>query len=77
MPFSRTLEGHGSTSRDEMQLEQLATKAGTDVEQLVKDTILRMIEKETVVPRSAPELPVWDLGTIGSLHRSDLYDDVR
>ena len=66
MPFSRTLEGHGSTSRDEMQLEQL-----------VKDTILRLIEKETVVPRSAPELPVWDLGTIGSLHRSDLYDDVR
>lgn len=55
MPFSRTLEGHGCTSRDEMQLEQLATKAGTDVEQLVKDTILRLIEKETVVPRSAPE----------------------
>ena len=26
---------------------------------------------------SAPELPVWHLGGAGSLHRRDLYDDVR
>ena len=24
-----------------------------------------------------PELPVWHLGVIGSLHRRDIYDDVR
>ncbi|MGC9950021.1 MAG: hypothetical protein ABSF64_26950 [Bryobacteraceae bacterium] len=23
-----------------------------------------------------PELPVWNLGVIGSLHRRDIYDDV-
>jgi hypothetical protein len=27
--------------------------------------------------RSAPELPVWHLGGTGSLHRRDIYDDVR
>jgi hypothetical protein len=25
----------------------------------------------------APELPVWNLGTIGSMRRRDLYNDVR
>jgi len=25
---------------------------------------------------SAPELPVWHLGGVGSLHRRDIYDDV-
>ncbi len=24
----------------------------------------------------APQLPVWDLGVRGSLHRRDIYDDV-
>jgi hypothetical protein len=65
------------TPEQETQLSQLATKAGTDAEQLVKDTILRLIEDETSFRRPAPELPVWDLGAIGSLHRRDLYDDVR
>src|ERR1035437_2799930 len=27
--------------------------------------------------RSAPELPVWHLGGAGSLHRRDIYNDVR
>ena len=56
---------------------QLATKAGTDAEQLVKDTILRLIKDENSFRRPAPELPAWDLGAIGSLHRRDLYDDAR
>jgi hypothetical protein len=61
---------------EETLLAQLATKAGTDAEQLVKDTVLRLIEDKTSCRRPAPELPVWDLGAIGSLHRRDLYDDV-
>lgn len=27
--------------------------------------------------RPTPELPVWHLGGVGSLHRRDIYDDVR
>jgi hypothetical protein len=65
------------TTEQETQLAQLATKAGTDAEQLVKNTILRLIEDEASSRRHAPELPVWDLGAIGSLHRRDLYDDAR
>jgi len=47
--FSLTLKGMEvhSTTEQETQLAQLATKAGTDAEQLVKDTILRLIEDET------------------------------
>jgi hypothetical protein len=77
--FSRILKGMEVhfTTEQETQLAQLATKAGTDAEQLVKNTILRLIEDETSFRRPAPELPVWDLGAIGSLHRRDLYDDVR
>jgi len=26
--------------------------------------------------RNTPELPVWRLGVIGSLHRRDIYNDV-
>jgi hypothetical protein len=65
------------TPEQEAQLAQLATKSGTDAEQLVKDAILRLIEDETQFRRPTPELPRWNLGAIGSLHRRDLYDDVR
>jgi hypothetical protein len=59
------------TPEQETQLTQIATKAGTDKEQLVKDTILRLIEDEISFRRPAPELSEWDLGTIGSLHRRE------
>jgi hypothetical protein len=65
------------TPEQEAQLAQIATKAGTDAEHLVKDTVLRLLEQKTQLPAAAPELPVWDLGAIGSLHRRDLYDDAR
>jgi hypothetical protein len=64
------------TSEQEAQLAQIATKTGTDAEQLVKDVILRLIE-EMHFPARAPELPRWNLGAIGPFHRRDLYDDVR
>ena len=64
------------TPEQEAQLAHLATQAGTDAEQLVKDTVLRPIEDDNF-RRPVPELPLWDLGAIGSLHRRDLYDDAR
>ncbi len=65
------------TPEQEAQLAQIATEAGTDAEQLVKHTILRLIEAESHNRTPAPELPLWDLGAIGSLHRRDLYDDAH
>jgi len=65
------------TPEQEAQLAQLATKAGTDAEQLVKHAILRLIETEMQFRPPASELPEWDLGAIGPLHRRDIYDDAR
>lgn len=65
------------TREQEAQLAQIAAKAGTDAEQLVKHTVLRLIQAETTIRPPAPELPAWDLGAIGSLRRRDLYDDAR
>ena len=63
------------TPEQDAQIAQIATKAGIDVEQLVKHTVLRLIHADSAILPPAPELPVWDLGAIGSLHRRDLYDD--
>ena len=56
----------------EAQLAQIATKAGIDPEHLVKDAALRLLEHEIYARRPAPELAVWHLGAIGSLHRRDI-----
>ena len=65
------------TTEQEAKLAQLATKSGADAEQLARELVIRMLEDETYFRRPAPELPLWNLGAIGSLHRRDLYDDVR
>jgi hypothetical protein len=65
------------TPEQEAQLAQIATKAGTAAEQLVKDVMLRLLEGGTHFRTAAPELPVWHLGGLGALHRRDIYDDVR
>lgn len=65
------------TPEQEAQLAQLATKSGTDAEHLVKDAALRLLEDETRLHPAAPELPVLHLGAMTSLHRRDIYDDVR
>ena len=77
--FSRIVKGMEVhfTQEQEAQLAQLATKAGTDTEHLVKDAVLRLLEEETCLPTAAPELPVLHLGAMKSLHRRDIYDDVR
>lgn len=50
---------------------QIAIKAGTAPEHLVKNAALRLLEDESSVRIPASELPVWNLGTIGSLHRRE------
>jgi len=65
------------TPEQEAQLAQIATKSGTDAEHVVKHAVLRLIQAESTIRPPASELPVWDLGAIGSLHRRDIYDDAR
>ena len=65
------------TPGQEAQLAQIATQAGTAAEQLVKDVVLRLLQGETAIRVTTPELPVWHLGGVGALHRRDIYDDVR
>jgi hypothetical protein len=75
--FSSSLKGMEVhfTPDQEAQLVRVATSAGTDPERLVKDAALRLVEDEGDLRVSASELPVWRLGTLGSYHRRDLYDD--
>lgn len=65
------------TPEQEAQLAQIATKAGTNAERLVKDAALRLLEDENHFRAIAPELPTLHLGVMKSLHRRDIYDDVR
>lgn len=65
------------TPEQEARLAQIATKAGSDPERFVKELVLHLLEGESPRSTAAPELPILHLGTIGSLHRRDIYDDVR
>jgi hypothetical protein len=65
------------TPEQEAQLAQMASKTGTDTEQLVKDAVLRLLKEEPRMPAAAPDLPVLHLGAMKSLRRRDIYDDVR
>ena len=64
------------TPEQEAQLTQLAAKAGTDPEHLLKDAAMHLLENEARAAGTAPELPVWHLGAAGPFHRRDLYDDL-
>lgn len=65
------------TPEQEAQLAQIADKTGTDAEHLVKAAALRLLDDESNFPGPARELPVLHLGEMTSLHRRDLYDDLR
>lgn len=75
-PYPEVMEVH-FTPEQEAQIAQIATSAGTAAEQLVKEVVLRLLQGETQVRTTTPELPVWHLGGVGALHRRDIYDDVR
>jgi hypothetical protein len=65
------------TPEQEAQLVHIAAKAGTNPERLVKNAVLRFLETEVCEHKPTPELPVWNLGATSSLHRRDIYNDVR
>jgi len=50
-------------------LDELLTKA--------LDALSEKEEALSVLSKQSPELPVWHLGGAGSLHRRDIYNDVR
>lgn len=72
------VEEHGTSphARARSAAYAVATRAGTDAEQLLKHAVLRLIEDKAQSPLQTPELPVWKLGATSSFHRRDLYDDV-
>ena len=60
----------------EARLADEARRRGVSVDTLLK----RFIDERTPLTHAAaapPALPVWHLGSIGALHRRDIYDDAR
>jgi hypothetical protein len=60
----------------EARLDDEARRRGISVEALLEQLMNELV---ATAPGAgiAPELPVWHLGDAGSLHRRDIYDDVR
>jgi hypothetical protein len=65
------------TPEQEAQLARIAAETGTDAPHLVKDAALRLLAKNTSVLPARTSLPVWRLGSVSTLHRRDIYNDVR
>jgi hypothetical protein len=61
----------------EARLTDEARKRGISVNALLERLMSEFRANANGGVRSAPELPVWHLGGVGSLHRRDIYDDVR
>jgi hypothetical protein len=62
------------SQQTEARLTEEARRQGITVDALLE----RLINERaaSTASRKAPELPVWRLGVIGSLHRRDIYNDV-
>ena len=65
-----------------MEVHFTREQEAQDTEHLVKDAALRLLARnadtlKTLQLTRANPLPVWHLGVIGSLHRRDIYNDVR
>ncbi len=59
----------------EARLTLEATNLGISVEALLARLVGSAGSADPAAP--GPELPAWDLGVIGALHRRDIYDDGR
>jgi hypothetical protein len=60
----------------EARLVAKASRHGISVNALLE----RLVNERAALVSSAkdqPELPVWSLGSLGALHRHDIYNDVR
>lgn len=62
----------------EAKLVNVAAKQGRKPDALLQDAVVQYIdEAECLSVKEIPELPIRHLGDVGSLHRRDIYDDVR
>jgi hypothetical protein len=62
--------------KTEARLTAEARRQGVSVDAL----LARFVNEQAALTRPAqvkPELPIWHLGRAGTLHRRDIYDDVR
>ncbi|MGA7414261.1 MAG: hypothetical protein WBW33_27575 [Bryobacteraceae bacterium] len=64
------------SEQTEAQIAEEARRQGITVDALLKRFIDEHSASVSAGYRTAPELPVWRLGVIGSLHRRDIYNDV-
>jgi hypothetical protein len=60
----------------EARLTDEARRLGITVEQLLARLVSEQATKADLAVAKA-ELPAWDLGTVGALHRRDIYRDGR
>jgi hypothetical protein len=61
----------------EARLTDQARKLGISVDDLLTQLINEKGRGFVAATRPTPPLPVWHLGTVGPLHRRDIYNDVR
>jgi hypothetical protein len=59
----------------EATLVDEAQKQGISVDALLERLVSER-QQALHPPQPASELPAWDLGPVGAMHRRDLYDDV-
>jgi hypothetical protein len=64
------------SQRTEGRLAEEARRRGITVDALLERFINERAPSVHPESRKVPELPVWRLGVIGSLHRRDIYNDV-
>ena len=64
------------SQQTEARLTDEARRQGITVDALLERLINERASSAAPTGRKAPELPVWHLGVIGSLHRRDIYNDV-
>jgi hypothetical protein len=61
----------------EARLTDEARRHGISVDALLERLVSERGASAGAGRRPSPELPVWHLGGAGSLHRRDIYNDVR
>jgi hypothetical protein len=64
------------SEQTEARLIEEARRQGISVDALLGRLISERAPGVTGRKCKTPELPVWHVGVIGSLHRRDIYDDV-
>ena len=60
----------------EIRIADEARRQGISIDALL-ERLMKERAATALATRSNPELPVWNLGEVGALHRRDLYDDAR